>query len=347
MNLLFKILLSILFIIIFILVFFIVYILRKSKYYNIPKTISPEAQKILKFLYTIDLLPHKTPDPKDLNAWKKLSSTMEKIALKDYDKFIGQNKLRVNSIVMGGTPVLDIIPENWTETDKLIVYTHGGAFTQLSAKTSITNSGSMSRYTNLRIISIDYTLAPEADWKKIQEQILNVFKDLINQGYKMENIGFFGDSAGGGLAVSTVLNLRDAGLGMPACLILMSPWVDLTGNGDTYESLKRSEPVLDYPNSLKNSALAYANGIPLSDPHVSPLFGDFTKGFPPTLIIIGTKDIFLSTSAMLYRKLQQSGVDVKIDLNEGLWHVFTFFEMPETDLCFQICSDFFKKYLNF
>ena len=98
-----------------------------------------------------------------------------------------------------------------------------------------------------------------------------------------------------------------------------------------------------YKKSLKNSALAYANGLQLNDPRISPLFAEIDN-FPPTLIIEGTKDIFLSTSTRFYQKLESSGVNVKLDLNEGMWHVFTMFDIPESKITFEKIAKFLHNY---
>lgn len=335
----------ILIVIIIILLLIIFNIWRKTRYDNVPTTISNEAQKTLKDLYLVNVLSKKAPKLNDLQGWKKQWEDTEKILGQNFDSVVNNNNVIVNNIEINGVNVLEIIPQNLRSGDKILVYTHGGAYTKLSARSSIANSARMSNITGLKVYSIDYTLAPFANWKEIQDQVLSVFKGLIDAGYSLENIGMFGDSAGGGLTLSTVLNMRNMGWGMPAAVILISPWADLTGEGDTYESLKRSDPVLNYEKSLKNSALVYADGLSLSDPRVSPLFADYTQGFPPTLILEGTKDIFLSTIVRLYQKMKDSGVDVTLDIYEGMWHVFTAFDIPEADKAFIDFAKFWNKYL--
>jgi monoterpene epsilon-lactone hydrolase len=155
--------------------------------------------------------------------------------------------------------MLDIRPNDWKDNRKVLVYTHGGAYTLFSARSTLISSAVMSRATGLRVISVDYTNPPFARWGEIQEQVISVFMALLVEGYTMKDIALYGDSAGGGLATNTVLNLRDRGMGMPASVVLWSPWVDLTNAGDTANTLANTDPILHYDPVLKNSALAFAD----------------------------------------------------------------------------------------
>jgi acetyl esterase/lipase len=202
------------------------------------------------------------------------------------------------------------------------------------------------RATGLRVISVDYTTAPFAKWQQIQEQVISVFKALLAEGYTMKDIALYGDSAGGGLATSTVLNLRDRGMGMPAAVVLWSPWVDLTNAGDSPHTLANTDPKLHYDPVLKNSAIAFADGLDLTDPRVSPLYADLSKGFSPVLITDGTKCIFLSTSVRLYQALETAGQQVKLDIYEGMWHVFQQNPMPESEVAIKKSAGFIHQHLG-
>ena len=114
-----------------------------------------------------------------------------------------------------------------------------------------------------------------------------------------------------------------------AAVLLFSPWADLSNSGDTAITLPEADPTLSYGGLLANSALAYAGGLALTDPRVSPLYADFASGFPPTLIQDGTRTILLSDSVRSYRALKSAGQDVAIDLYEGMWHVFQGAPAPE------------------
>jgi acetyl esterase/lipase len=249
---------------------------------------------------------------------------------------------------LGGVPVLDIKPRNWRDNGKVLVYTHGGAYTIASAASTLSSSALMADATGLRVISIDYTLAPHAKWREVTDQVVAVFTELGNQGYAMKDIAIYGDSAGGGLAAGSVLKMRDQGMGMPAAVVLWSPWSDITETGDTYVTLKHAEPSYIYENSLKPSADAYADPKDQKHPYVSPVYGDYTKGFPPTLIQGGTKEIFLSNFVRHYQALDIAGQTVKLDIYEGMNHVFqaAIPNSPESKLALSKVDAFLKEHLQ-
>ena len=152
-----------------------------------------------------------------------------------------------------------------------------------------------------------------------------------------------GDSAGGNLALSLVLKLKQQERLLPRGLVLLSPWTDLTSSGETHTTRAEVDPVLD-KDYLERMISNYAKGQELEDPLISPLFGDFT-GFPPTYIQVGDNEILLSDATRLHRKMIQANVSAKIDIFEGMWHVFqmspfkTAYEAMEknAEFIFDIC----------
>jgi len=319
---------------------------EQIRYNYIPTTISPEAQKELAAIYEAKAYMRVFPEADDLDGWKKAHASGEAGKVEIVKKAVADNKVTVTEAKIGGVPMLDIRPAGWKDNGKVLVYTHGGAYTMFSARNTLGSSSPMARATGLRVISVDYTTAPFAKWKEIQEQVISVFKDLKKQGYAMKDIVLYGDSAGGGLAASTVLNLRDRGMGMPAAVVLMSPWVDISEAGDTQRTLLYTDPLLHYDPLLKSSAIAFADGLKLTDPRVSPLYADLSKGFSPSIITEGTKCIFLSSSVRFYQALEAAGQDTKLDIYEGMWHVFQTTPSPETEVSLKKISAFFHKHLG-
>ena len=319
---------------------------EQIRYNYIPTTMSAEAQKELAAIYDAKSYARVFPAAGDMDGWRKAHAAGEQASKERNDKAVADNKVTVTETKMGGVPVLDIRPEGWKDNGKVLVYTHGGAYTMFSARSTLAISAPMSRATGLRIISIDYTTAPFAKWKKIQERVISVFKALKKQGYSMKDIALLGDSAGGGLATSTVLNLRDRGLGMPAAVVLLSPWVELSQAGDTQHTLEYTDALLHYDSTLRTSAIAFAGGLKLTDPRVSPLYGDFSKGFSPSLITDGTKCVFLSTSVRLYQALEAVGQETKLDIYEGMWHDFQSTPSPETEVSLKKISAFLNQHLT-
>jgi len=201
--------------------------------------------------------------------------------------------------------------------------------------------------TGLRVIAVDYTLAPHSKWRQTTDEVVGVFKALAEQAFTGNDIVLYGDSAGGGLAAGVTLKMRDLGMEMPAALVLWSPWADISETGDTYVTLRDAEPYYTYEYILGPAALAYADAKDHKNPYVSPVYGDFTRGFPPTLIQGGTKEIFLSNFVRLYQALDQAGQTVKLDIYEGMPHVFvpTLPESAESQAAIAKVRDWVSKYL--
>jgi acetyl esterase/lipase len=166
------------------------------------------------------------------------------------------------------------------------------------------------------------TLAPEAKFDEITEQVVLVCEALVFGGHSLKNAVMYGDSSGGGLAAAAILKMRDQGWALPAAAVLVSPAVDLTPAGDTDFTLRNADPSFLYDTHLKNAAGAYADPENQRNPYASPIYGDFSRGFSPTLIQGGTKEILLSGFVRLYQALDSAGQSVKLDLYEGMVHNF-------------------------
>lgn len=312
----------------------------------IPDTVSPAAQAVLGQLIAAKQTSIVVPGPTNYAAWKAVHGKMDELRAAQGRNALEASGAQVSGKTIGSIPVLDIRPKDWADDGRLLIYIHGGAFTLLSAKSTADNAALMASASGLRVISIDYTNPPALQWVGVQEQIHSVFRQLLAEGYSMDRIAIYGDSAGGNLVVRTVLNLRDNGLGMPRAVVLFSPWADLTDSGDTASTLRDVDPTLSYENLLASSARAYAGDLDLKDPRVSPLYANFTNGFPPTLIQEGTRTIFLSTSVRLYRALRDAGVDASIDMYEGMWHVFQVAPIPEAERALSAAGAFLKSHLD-
>jgi acetyl esterase/lipase len=288
---------------------------------SIPDTVSDEAKAYLAALPGPDARP-AAPAPGDRPAWTKAWQDREAERLPLAEAALRRYGPTVTERTLGGVPVLDIKPKGWRDSGQVLVYTHGGAYTYFSARSSLPSGVVAADATGLRVVSVDYTVAPAGRWGQVTDEVLAVLAALQREGVRLKDLAIYGDSAGGGLAAGAVLKMRDRGLGMPAAVVLWSPWADITDRGDTAVTLKHAEPTYLYERHLKPAADAYADPEDQRHPYVSPVYGDFTKGFPPTLIQGGTKEIFLSHFVRLYQAIDQAGGTAKLDLYEGMPHVF-------------------------
>ncbi|MGH9964827.1 MAG: alpha/beta hydrolase [Nitrososphaeraceae archaeon] len=318
-----------------------------SKVY-IPSTISKGAQEILKSL-TMNMPMFVTPSSDDINGWQELNQQISSMAIQMSQPIVDSYQPNITATNLRDVNVLDIKPKDWKDNGKVLVYVHGGGYTILGANSTLENAAVVANATGLRVISVDYSLAPFSKWNQTTNEVVSVIQALKDQGYSLDDIAMYGDSAGGGLVAGSVLKMRDQGLGMPVALVLWSPWTDVTGVGDTYSTLKNAEPFLSNDSMLQNMADAYANPSDQKNPYVSPVYGNFSKGFPPTLIQGGTKEVLLSDFVRLYQALDQTGIPVKLDIYEGMPHVFqTFFHnTTESNIAISKTNDFLMEYPNY
>lgn len=202
----------------------------------------------------------------------------------------------------------------------VILYCHGGGYSTGSRLYARTLTTKLAETTSMDVLAFDYRLAPEHPYPAACEDAMKAWDYLMLLGYGARDVIVAGDSAGGNLALSLVLKLKEEKRLLPRGLVLLSPWTDLTASGKTHTTRALVDPVLD-AEYLRKMTENYAAGRELTDPLISPLFGDF-EGFPPTYIQVGDNEMLLSDSTMLHKKLIAANVSAKIDIFKGMWHVF-------------------------
>jgi len=317
-----------------------------AQQFTYPTTLSEEAQEAGATLVRSE---NHLPKADDLSGWKELQDQNEDPEAREGREIAKEFGATITEISLGGVRALDVKPKNWSDNGKVLIYTHGGAYTLFSVTSTLAGVVPVADLTGLRLVTVDYTVAPQAQWQQTTSEVVSVIRALLDEGYGPEDIAIYGDSAGGGLAAGSVLKARDEGLGQLAAVVLWSPWADITKNGDSYSTLADADPILIYDDWLENAAAAYAKPEDQKHPYVSPVYGDYSEGFPPTLIQVGTKEIFLSNAVRLYQALDQAGIEVKLDPYDGMWHVFPAFHwrLPESELARQKMAKFLRTHLNY
>lgn len=202
-----------------------------------------------------------------------------------------------------GVRVYEAVPSSVAAEDRgIILDFHGGALIMCGGEMCKISAGVMSTQMQKRLWSVDYRMPPDSPYPAALDDGLAVYRAILQVRSPAEVI-VSGGSAGGNIAAALMLRIRQAGLPMPAGLILGTPEVDLTESGDSFQTNMGVDTML---RSLMPANLLYANGTDLRDPHVSPLFGDL-KGFPPTILTTGTRDLFLSNTVRMHRALRSAG----------------------------------------
>jgi acetyl esterase/lipase len=182
----------------------------------------------------------------------------------------------------------------------------------------------------MRVLVPEYRLAPEHPFPAGVKDALAVYGWLLAQGFTEDRIVVGGDSAGGGLVLSMLLALRNAGAKMPRAAILLAPWTDLTVSSQTYRTLRKFDPVITQ-EGLRAAGLWYAGDRDPADPMLSPLFADLS-GLPPMLIHAASDEVMVDDSRLFAERARAHGVDATLKIYDGLWHVFhaAGIEIPES-----------------
>ncbi|MHA2392707.1 MAG: alpha/beta hydrolase [Promethearchaeota archaeon] len=201
----------------------------------------------------------------------------------------------------------------------------------------------LSRVTHLRCLNIEYRLAPEHPFPAALEDSIESYKWLISQGFDSKKIIIGGESAGGGLTIATLLKLKELNLSLPAAGVLMSPWADLTGSGESIIKNQRFEPLIK--DGLPNMAKAYAGREPLNHPLISPVFADL-NGLPPLLIQAGGIEALVDDSITLAEQAKEAGVEVTLEVYENMTHVFQNFgeELTESRKAYESVNTFIQRF---
>lgn len=243
----------------------------------------------------------------------------ENEALASYFK----SKVKFESLAIdaNGVPAEWINPEGALDS-QVILYFHGGAYNSGSINTHRSMVADLSDACRARSLVLGYRLAPEHFFPAAVEDSRAAYEWLLGQDIPAGNIILAGDSAGGGLVMALLLDLRDAGRPLPAGGVCLSPWVDLTCSGETWETNAGRDVFLD-PGSILESADVYLNGIDPKTPKASPVFADLTD-LPPLLIQVGSSEYLLSDAADLNEKARGDGVDVTLEVYEGMQHEWHF-----------------------
>jgi monoterpene epsilon-lactone hydrolase len=203
-----------------------------------------------------------------------------------------------------------------------IMYFHGGGYVVGGTFTHRPLAARISHETACSVHTFDYRLAPENPFPAAIDDALAVYEMLLEK-YPDLPIYFMGDSAGGGLALALTHKLKELNKPLPKLMVLLSPWTDLTGSGDSVKELAHEDPMID-ADYLSKWAKLYANGYDLKNPLISPLWGDFS-GFPPMLIQVGTCEVLRDDSVRLAEKAKAVGVDCTLEVYKDMIHVFQFF----------------------
>jgi acetyl esterase/lipase len=251
----------------------------------------------------------------------------------------------VEKISMGGVEC-EWVNVGSVPANKALVYFHGGAYVSGSPVSHREYAAAMSAALGIKLLMVDYRLAPEYPFPAPIEDALAVYKTLVEDGYDANDLFVGGDSAGGNLTLSLLQQIRSLGLTMPKAACLFSPWLDLTHAGDSMVSNAAVDPMLPV-TMLQRCADIYAAGADKNDPSISPIFADMT-GFPPMIIHVGSTEILLDDAKTIADLCEQAGVEAELNIWEKAPHAFPVMVkfLPEARAAIEQTAVFFRTKLN-
>ncbi|HEX7853546.1 MAG TPA: alpha/beta hydrolase [Sphingobium sp.] len=268
------------------------------------------------------------PEPGDMDGWRALIARMDAMGEAGLTMMSQHLPGTVEERDVDGVRVFVATPAGVSDDDPSVYLDiHGGALLWGGGESCRALAKVMAAMFGARTWSVDYRMPPDHPFPAGVDDCVTVYRALLKQT-DARHIIIGGPSAGGNIAAAAILKARDEGLPLPAAAVLMTPEIDLTESGDSFRTLLGIDTALT--SSLMPANLLYAGGHDLTDPYVSPLFGDFTKGFPPTLLQSGTRDLFLSNTVLMHRALRRADVEAELHIFDAATHVM-FMGGPESE----------------
>lgn len=227
--------------------------------------------------------------------------------------------LSFEDVTIGGVPALRVSAPSGG-SGKVVIYLHGGGYVVGSAQGYRGLAGELSRAAKMDALVLDYRLAPEHPFPAAVDDAVAAFRALLAGGMKPEDITFAGDSAGGGLALATMIRLRDQGHALPAAAMLISPWADATCTAASLDTKAADDPSLT-KHGIEACAQRYLGDADPAQPLASPAKADLA-GLPPLLVQVGSIEILLDDSTAIALNAADAGTSVRLEVHPGLPHVF-------------------------
>src|SRR2546422_1471574 len=311
----------------------------------VPDTVSPQMQKQI----AAPLTPTGNVIPTTAEGWKEQVNAGYQATMKALPALREALGVKVESTTIDGVKAYRVTPAVIPQENRnrLLVHVHGGCFVSNPGESGTGEAIFMAGFGRFKVISVDYRMPPDHPYPATVDDAMTVWKAATKMAVP-KNMAIFGSSAGGNLTLAMILRAKQDNLPLPGAIAPGTPMSDLTNAGDSFRTNAMLDNTLVAPdaNCDKRAAL-YANGRDLKDSMLSPVYGDM-RGFPPAILTTGTRDLLLSSTVRVHRKLRQAGVEAVLQVFEGQSHAHYFRDVsaPETKEAFDEIARFFDKYLG-
>lgn len=316
-----------------------------AKSLPVPSDVSAEMQKII--------AAPLNPDWNQLwstgEEWRAAANEQAATTLASLPGTRERLHVSMTSATMGGVHVYilkpDVVP--LAHRNKVLIQVHGGCYVLFPGEAGTKEAVMMAGFGHYEVIAVDYRMPPEAYFPAALDDAMTVYRSVLKKT-DPKNIGILGTSAGGALVLEMMLRAKQLGLPMPGAIAPSTPMSDVTKVGDSFYTNEMVDNVLVSPDGFCDAATkVYAHGHDLRDPLLSPVYGDMS-GFPPAILTTGTRDLLLSNTVRVHRKLRAAGVEAQLEVFEGESHAqFSRDDrLPEAKEAFGEIAEFFNNHLG-
>ncbi|HET7880684.1 MAG TPA: alpha/beta hydrolase [Acetobacteraceae bacterium] len=310
----------------------------------VPDTVSPQIQTLI----ALPLRPGWNVLPKNADEWRSTVKAAADASLRVLPGMRERLHVSVKETTIAGVHAFLVSPETVPpeNRDRLLVHVHGGCYVLGPGQAATPEAVLMAGFGHFNVISVDYRMPPDAYFPAALDDAMAVWKATVAQ-HDPKKLAIFGSSAGGALTLEMILRAKREGLPLPAAIAPGTPMADTTKVGDTFQTNALLDNVLVSPDGICDAATRfYANGHSRSDPLLSPVYGDM-HGFPPTILTSGTRDLLLSNTVRVHRKLREAGVEASLQVFEAQSHAQygRDDQAPETREAFEEIAEFFDRHL--
>jgi epsilon-lactone hydrolase len=286
-----------------------------------PAGASAELRALIAAAPAPDVAARRASAPADPGAWRAIIAARDRARTQPLGE-LGRNfAVTIERAAVAGVPVHRIEPDHEDPRlgARVLVYLHGGAYVYGAGDAGVYEAALIAGRLGIPVLSVDYRMPPDHPFPAAVDDSVAVYRALLTT-HPPGSIAIGGTSAGAGLALAAVHRMKADGVPVPGAIYAGTPWADLSKTGDTlYTNEGLDRELVAYEGMLEAAALLYAGGTPLTDPLLSPVYGDFA-GFPPTFLVTGTRDLFLSDTARVHRQLRRAGAVADLVVFEGLSH---------------------------
>jgi monoterpene epsilon-lactone hydrolase len=316
-----------------------------AKAVPVPDTVSPQMQKLI----GAPLTPTWNVIPKSSEEWKVQVNAGYEATMKGLPALREALGVKVEPVTLDGVKAYMVTPSSIPpqNRNRLLVHVHGGCFVSFPGESGTAEAIYMAGFGRFKVISVDYRMPPDHPYPAALDDAMTAWKAATKMA-SPKNMAIFGSSAGGNLTLAMVLRAKQDRLPLPAAIAPGTPMSDLTNAGDSFHTNAMLDNVLVAPGAnCDQRAALYTQGRDLKDPMLSPVYGDL-RGFPPAILTTGTRDLLLSSTVRVHRKLRQAGVEALLQVYEGQSHAHYYRDVnaPETKEAFTEIAQFFDRHLG-